>query len=223
MAEIMSFNPTVGMTADQRNDAGYYAVIKAWVEAHLTTFKKWFTVSYNDSEYVITLTPIAENILNRPLIIKISSNRLNLQYPYSSGSTVSTAYADLINDPPIHIYDDNDFFIGIGDTKLFYGLFRGKKFDDNTDVVVLFANYSSYFYIYYKQSSETNWEVRSAYRRDAALTDTYVVQRLIIKDTSIIMSNVYYLDSGMSLPPANDFKIGDTKYCKIIYNIVTKL
>lgn len=223
MAEIMSFNPTVGMTADQRNEAGYYAVIKAWVEAHLTTFEKWFTVSYNDSGYEITLTPIAENISNRPLIIKISGARLYLQYPYSSGSSGSSAYGELINDPPIHVYDDNDFFIGVGGTKLFYGLFWGKKFDDNTDVVVLFANYSSYYYIYYKQSSGSNWEINSAYRREAALTDTYVVQRLIIKDTSIIMTNVYYLDSGMSLPPANDFKIGDTKYCRFCYNIVTKL
>ena len=32
MAEIMKYTPTAGMTADQRNEAGYYAVIKAWVQ-----------------------------------------------------------------------------------------------------------------------------------------------------------------------------------------------
>lgn len=223
MAEIMSFNPTVGMPAEQRNEAGYYAIFKAWVQAHMATFEKWFTVVYDDTEHVITLTPIAENISNRPMTLDISGNSLYLEYIYSGTSTTST-YTDLSNDPPIHLYDSEDFFIGLGNTKLFYGIFRGKKFDDGTNVQVLFTIYSSSsMNIYYKQSSSYDFSISSAYRREAALTDTYVIQRLIIKDTSIIMTNVYYLDSGMSLPPANDFKIGDTKYCKIAYNLVTKL
>lgn len=226
MAEIMSFYPTVGMPADQRNEAGYYAVIKAWVQEHIDIFEKRFTVAYDDTEHEITFTPIAENISNRPLIFEISSDNLYLRFPYASSSS-STAYtvADLVNDPPIHIYDDNDFFIGAGGLKLFYGLFWGKKFDDNTDVVVLLGLYGSgnYIYIYYKTGTSADWEIGTTHRREAALTDTYIVQRLIIKNASIIMNNVFYLDSGMSLPPANDFKIGDTKYNKISYNIVTKL
>ena len=222
MAEIMKYTPTVGMTADQRNEAGYYVVIKAWVQEHIATFEKWFTVVYDDTGHEITLTPIAENISNRPLTLDVSGNSLYLEYPYSDTSTTST-YTDLQYDSPIHLYDSDDFFIGIGGSKFVYGIFGGKRFDDGVDVSVIYAMYSSYVYIYYKQASSYDGSIGSAYRRNAKLTDTYVIQRYIIEDSSIIMNNVFYLDSGMSLPPANDFKIGDTKYCKLSYNFVTKL
>lgn len=139
MAEIMSYTPTVGMTADQRKEAGYYAVIKAWVQEHMTIFQKWCTVAYNDAECEITLTPIAENISNRPLTIEVSGTTLYFRYLYGSGTTTTYISAELNNDPPIHLYDSDDFFIGLGGTKLYYGIFRGKKFDDGTDVQVLFT------------------------------------------------------------------------------------
>ena len=222
MAEIMSFYPTVGMPADQRNEAGYYAVIKAWVQEHLAIFEKRFTVAYNDTEHEITFTPIAENISNRPLTFDITGSSLYLEYPYSGTSTYNV-YIELNYDSPIHLYDSDDFFIGIGGSKFFYGIFGGKRFDDSTDISVLFAMYSSTIHIYHILGSSYDRAISSAYRREAKLTDTYVIQRLIIEDSSIIMNNVLYLDSGMSLPPANDFKIGDTKYCRLNYNIVTKL
>ena len=222
MAEIMKYTPTAGMAADQRNEAGYYAVIKAWVQEHLATFEKWFTVAYNDTEHKITLTPIAENISIRPLTLYVSGTNLYLEYPYS-GTSKYNIYTDLRYDPPIHLYDSDDFFIGIGGSKFFYGIFGGNKFDDGTDISVLFAMYSSSIHIYHILGSSYDHIISSAYRREAKSTDTYVIQRLIIEDSSIIMNNVFYLDSGMSLPPANDFKIGDTKYCKLNYNIVTKL
>lgn len=222
MAEIMSFYPTVGMPADQRNEAGYYAAIKAWAQEHIDIFEKRFSVAYDDTEHEITFTPIAENISNRPLTLEVSGTSLYLKYPYSGTSTTYTS-ADLAYDPPIHLYDSDDFFIGIDGTKLYYGIFGGERFDDSTDISVLFAMYSGSIYIYYKLASGYDHPISSAYRRSASFTDIYVIQRLIIEKSSIIMNNVFYLDSGMSLPPANDFKIGDTKYCKFNYNIVTKL
>ena len=222
MAEIMKYTPTAGMTADQRNEAGYYAVIKAWVQEHLATFEKWFTVAYNDTEHKITLTVAAENISHKYIVLEIYSSNLYLKYPYSSSSYESTTN-DLSLDEPLYLYDSDDFFIGGADDKLFCGVFRGKKFDDNSDVPVFIGGGSSSIYFYYKQGSSYDNSISSAYRRKSAFTDVYIVQRLIIEASSIIMSNVYYLDSGMSLPPANDFKIGDTKYCKLGYNIVTKL
>ena len=222
MAEIMSFYPTAGMPADQRIEAGYYAVIKAWVQEHIDIFEKRFAVAYDDTTHKITFTPIAENISNRPLTLDVSGTSLYLEYPYSGTSTYST-YTDLRYDPPIHLYDSDDFFIGIDGSKFFYGIFGGKRFDDSTDISVLFAMSSSTIHIYHILGSSDDHSISSAYRREAKLTDTYVIQRLIIEDSSIIMNNVFYLDSGMSLPPANDFKIGDTKYCRLNYNIVTKL
>lgn len=222
MTEIIKYTPTVGMTTEQRNEAGYYAVIKAWVQEHLTTFEKWFTVAYNDTEHEIILTAIAENISHKFITLEIYNSSLYLKYIYSSGSYNSTTL-ELDKDAPLYLYDSNDFFIGGGSYKLFCGVFRGKKFDDNSDISVFIGVSNSYIYFYYKQGSSYDYSISSAYRREAALTETYVIQRLIIQDTSIIMTNVYYLDSGMSLPPANDFKIGDTKYCKFGYNIVTKL
>ena len=130
---------------------------------------------------------------------------------------------DLSKDEPIYLYDGDDFFIGGSAQKCFCGVFRGKKFDDNSDISVFIGCYSGYFEVYYKQSSSYDYSTSSAYRRNAASTDTYVVQKFIIEGTSIIMTNVFYLDSGMSLPPANDFKIGDTKYCRLVNNFVTKL
>lgn len=222
MAEIMSFYPTVGMPADQRIEAGYYAVIKAWVQEHIDIFEKRFAVAYDDTTHEITLTPIAENISNRPLTLDVSGTSLYLEYPYNGASTYSI-YTDLKYDPPIHLYDSDDFFIGIDGSKFFYGIFGGNRFDDGTDISVLFAMYSSTIHIYHILGSSYDRTISSAYRREAKLTDTYVIQRLIIENSSIIMNNVSYLDSGMSLPPANDFKIGDAKYCRLNYNIVTKL
>ena len=222
MAEIMKYTPTAGMTADQRNEAGYYAVIKAWVQEHLATFEKWFTVAYNDTEHKITLTAAAENISHKYIVLEVYSSNLYLKYVYSSSSYESTTN-DLSLDEPLYLYDSDDFFIGGANYKLYCGVFRGKKFDDNSDVPVFIGVTNSSIYIYYKQGSSYDNSISSAYRRKSAFTDIYIVQRFIIEDSSIIMSNVYYLDSGMSLPPANDFKIGDTKYCKLGYNIVTKL
>lgn len=222
MAEIMKYTPTAGMTADQRNEAGYYAVIKGWVQEHLATFEKWFTVAYNDTEHEITLTAAAENISHKYIVLEIYNSNLYLKYPYSSSSYESTAI-DLSLDKPLYLYDSDDFFIGGANYKLFCGVFRGKKFDDNSDVPVFIGAGNSHIYFYYKQGSSYDQSISSAYRRTSAFTDIYIVQRLIIENSSIIMSNVYYLDSGMSFPPANDFKIGDTKYCKLNYNIVTKL
>ena len=222
MAEIMKYTPTAGMTADQRNEAGYYAVIKAWVQEHLATFEKWFTVAYNDTEHKITLTAAAENISHKYIVLEIYNSYVYLKYPYSS-SSYESATIDLSLDEPLYLYDSDDFFIGGANYKLYCGVFRGKKFDDNSDVPVFIGVTNSSIYIYYKQGSSYDDSIGSAYRRTSALTDIYIVQRFIIEDSSIIMSNVYYLDSGMSMPPANDFKIGDTKYCRLSQNIVIKL
>ena len=222
MAEIMKYTPTVGMTADRRNEAGYYAVIKAWVQEHTATFEKWFTVAYNDTEHKITLTCTAENIAHKYIDLRVSGSSLYIEYAYSGTSTNSLS-VELREDEPIYLYDGDDFFIGGRAQKCFCGVFRGKKFDDNSDISVFIGCYSGYFEVYYKQSSSYDYSTSSAYRRNAASTDTYVVQKFIIEGTSIIMTNVFYLDSGMSLPPANDFKIGDTKYCRLVNNFVTKL
>ena len=222
MAEIMKYTPTVGMTADRRNEAGYYAVIKAWVQEHTATFEKWFTVAYNDTEHKITLTCTAENIAHKYIDLRVSGSSLYIGYAYSGTSTRSLS-VNLSKDEPIYLYDGDDFFIGGSAQKCFCGVFRGKKFDDNSDISVFIGCYSGYFEVYYKQSSSYDYSTSSAYRRNAASTDTYVVQKFIIEGTSIIMTNVFYLDSGMSLPPANDFKIGDTKYCRLVNNFVTKL
>lgn len=222
MAEIMKYTPTAGMTADQRNEAGYYAVIKAWVQEHLATFEKWFTVAYDDTNKKITLTSIAENIAHKYIDLRVSGSSLYIEYAYSGTSTHSLS-VDLNKDEPIYLYDGDDFFIGGDAQKCFCGVFRGKKFDDNSDISVFIGCYGSYIEMFHKQSSSYDYSTSNAYRRTSAFTDTYVVQKFIIENTSIIMTNVVYLDSGMSLPPANDFKIGDTKYCKLNYNFVTKL
>lgn len=221
MTEIMKYTPTVGMTADQRNEAEYYAVIKAWVQGHTATFEKWFTVAYDDTTHKITLTCTAENIAHKYINLRVSGSSLYIEYAYSGTSTHSLS-VELREDEPIYLYDGDDFFIGGSTQKCFCGVFRGKKFDDNSDISVFIGCYSN-IEMFHKQSSSYDYSTNSAYRRNAALTDTYVVQKFIIEDTSIIMTNVFYLDSGMSLPPANDFKIGDTKYCKLSYNFVTKL
>ena len=222
MAEIMKYTPTVGMTADRRNEAGYYAVIKAWVQEHTATFEKRFTVAYDDTNKKITLTSIAENIAHKYIDLRVSGSSLYIEYAYSGTSTRSLS-VDLSKDEPLYLYDGDDFFIGGNAQKCFCGVFRGKNFDDNSDILVFIGCYGSTIEIFHKQSSYSDYSTSSAYRRNAALTDTYVVQKFIIEGTSIIMTNVFYLDSGMSLPPANDFKIGDTKYCKLSYNFVTKL
>lgn len=222
MAEIMKYTPTVGMTTDQRNEAGYYAIIKSWVQEHTVTFEKWFTVAYDDTNKKITLTATAENIAHKYIELYVSNSSLYIGYAYS-GTSKRSLSVDLSKDEPIYLYDGDDFFIGGSAQKCFCGVFRGKKFDDNSDISVFIGCYSNYFEVYYKQSSSYDYSTSSAYRRNAAMTDTYVVQKFIIEDTSIIMVNVFYLDSGMSLPPANDFKIGDTKYCRLVNNFVTKL
>ena len=219
MAEIMKYTPTVGMTADQRNEAGYYAVIKAWVQEHTATFQKWFTVAYDDTNKKITLTSIAENIAHKYIDLRVLGLSLYIEY---SGTSTYSLSVDLSKDEPLYLYDGDDFFIGGSTQKCFCGVFRGKKFDNNSDISVFIGCYSS-IEMFHKQSSSYDYSTSSAYRRNAAFTDTYVVQKFIIEGTSIIMTNVFYLDSGMSLPPANDFKIGDTKYCKLSYNFVTKL
>lgn len=222
MAEIMKYTPTVGMVASERNEAGYYAVIKSWVQEHTATFEKWFTVAYYDTSHIINFTPIAENIGHKYFEFYFYSSTLTIRYAYSSSSNRSVS-VDLSADEPIYLYDGDDFFIGGSTQKCFCGVFRGKKFDDNSDISVFIGCYSGYFEVYYKQSSSYDYSNSTAYRRNAASTDTYVVQKFIIEGTSIIMVNVFYLDSGMSLPPANDFKIGDTKYCRLVNNFVTKL
>ena len=221
MTEIMKYTPTVGMTAEQRNEAGYYAVIKAWVQEHIATFEKRFTVTYDDTNRKITLTCTAENIAHKYIEINVSTT-LYIRYTYSGTSTRSLS-VDLSENEPIYLYDGDDFFIG-GDTqKCFCGVFCGKKFDDNSDISVFIGCYYAGIEIFHKQSSSSDYFATSAYRRNAAFTDTYVVQKFIIEGTSIIMTNVFYLDSGMALPPANDFKIGDMKYCRLGHNFVTKL
>lgn len=222
MAEIIKYTPTVGMTADQRNEKGYYAAIKVWVQEHTATFEKWFTVAYNDTNRKITLTSTAENIAHKYIEFYVASSTLSIKYAYSGMSTHSLS-VDLNKDEPLYLYDGDDFFIGGNAQKCLCGVFRGKKFDDNSDISVFVGCYGSSIEMFHKQSTSPDYSISSAYRRTAALTDTYVVQKFIIENTSIIMTNVFYLDSGMSLPPANDFKIGDTKYCKLSYNFVTKL
>ena len=87
MAEIMKYTPTVGMTADQRNEAEYYAVIKAWVQEHTATFEKWFMVAYDDTNRKITLTSTAENIAHKYIEFYVASSTLSIRYVYSGTYT----------------------------------------------------------------------------------------------------------------------------------------
>lgn len=223
MSEIVKYIPTMGMSASQRNDAGYYGVIKAWVQSLSEIFEKYFTITYDDSNYYIYFNATAENISDRRIRLTISSHNCSMHFLRDSSSSQwdGSVQLSLDNDDPFYIYDGSDFFIGGGTEKCFAGIFKGKAFDTNTDVPVFVGSGSSSIRLWINNGTQLQYI--SSYRKEAALTNTYIVQHLIPTNTNVVMQNVCYLDSGMSSPPANDFKIGNDRYCKIGYNIVTKL
>lgn len=221
MGEIVKYIPTAGMSAAQRNDEGYYAIMKAWVQSLSEIFGKHFTVSYNDSVYYIYLNVTTENISDRRIRLGISSHKCAISFLRDSLQWDGSMELSLDNDDPFYIYDGDDFFIGGGTKKCIAGIFKGKAFDTNTDVPVFMGSGSGYFRCWINNGNMIS--LSTVYRRDAAATNVYVVQRFIPASTNVALQNVCYIDSGMSLPPENDFKIGNDKYCMIKYNIVVKI
>lgn len=219
MAEIINYTPTAGL--ENRTLEGFKEAITAWIERDIEPqISDLFDIDYeatNGTNDAIKFTPKDENLINFPLVMDFSQqNAVSLIGPNNSSGL---RHLYLTTDPVFHFYESGgNVIFGMNAVMCYYNLFRGKRFD-GTKASAIFNN--RYFNT---QGSTYTTAVQSIFNRLAdGITSHYRIQAMPIATTDIVLSDVYYFDGGMSIPPEGEFKVGNDKYCTVIFNVAIKL
>lgn len=222
MGKLYKYQPTLGMSKEDRTEANYITKILGWlhsVEDLLTTVT---SISY--TEKGCTLTPLAENINSKPIVIEVSGS--NITYSTKTGNQSpawSTQWVPLTDDPFLYIASDVDgISVGGGTTPWMMGIYTGNMFD-GTELGIE-VNTSDPYLIWFTGNGTISGS--SSYFGTEAVKHfaSYCVKPFTFAASGVITNHIMSLDGGMQSPSRGSvFTINEDTYIGIIGNYALKV
>lgn len=129
MGKLYRYQPTLGMSKEERTEANYITKILSWLHSAEDLLTTVASISYTEKGCM--LTPLAENINGKPIAIEVSGS--NITYSTKTGNASpawSSGAISLTNDPFLYIASDTDgISVGGGTTPWMMGIYMGHLFD----------------------------------------------------------------------------------------------
>ena len=223
MGKLYKYQPTLGMSKDDRTQANYTAKIIAWlhsVEDLLTTVAD---ITYTETG--CTLTPKFTNINNKVIAIEVNSSnqyvvstKTGNQSPAWSSSSVA-----LSGDPYLYIISDTDMVgLGLGTTPWCCSIHSATKFDGTEcGVEVTVDNYNLGWFI---GNGVQNGNSQYYGTGAVGTTSSYCMKPFTFAASGVIQNHVMSADGGMEKPVRGSvFTIGDDTYVGMVGNFVMKV
>ena len=223
MEKLYKYQPTLGMSKDDRTQANYTAKIIAWlhsVEDLLTTVAD---ITYTETG--CTLTPKFENINDKVIAIEVNSSN---QYLVSTktGNTSpawSSSSVALSGDPYLYIISDTDMVgLGMGTTPWCCSIHSATKFDGTECGVEVDTSGSNLIWF----TGNNVKDASSSGFNDFATgkTTAYCIKAFTFNETGLIQNHVMSADGGMTRPAKGSiFTIGDDTYVGMVGNYVLRV
>lgn len=222
MGKLYKYQPTLGMSKEDRTEANYITKILGWlhsVEDLLTTVT---SISY--TEKGCTLTPLAENINSKPIVIEVSGS--NITYSTKTGNQSpawSTKSVPLTDDPFLYIASDVDgISVGGGTTPWMMGIYTGNMFD-GTELGIEVDTDGPYLIWFTGNGTKSG---SSEYFGKEAVGNfaSYCVKPFTFAASGVITNHIMSLDGGMQSPSRGSvFTINEDTYIGIIGNYALKV
>lgn len=223
MGKLYKYQPTLGMSNDDRTQANYTAKIIAWlhsVEDLLTTVAD---ITYTETG--CTLTPKFENINDKIIAIEVNSSgnyTVSTKTGNQSPAWASSSIA-LSGDPYLYIISDTDMVgLGLGTKPWCCSIHSATKFDGTECGVEVTSD--TYNLGWFTGNGTQNG--RSQYYGTEAVgtTSSYCMKPFTFAASGAIQNHVMSADGGMEKPvPGSVFAIGDDTYIGMIGNFVLRV
>lgn len=223
---IKSYYPTSALTS--RTIDTYYG---AWKE-HVTAdegITAWYTVTADDANRELTLTPKADNVLAYPVTITISTTFLVMAQTFKtqpSCDLVSVPHSSYATDFKLSVYADSDnVFIGIGSSLYLTGQHKAVVFGGAAVKIMVFGVTNNYGLCTADGTVDYNQTISTtAYYRGGNIgySDSSVMSKYAMLASGYACKSVYTVDGGMSAPPAL-FTVSGKTFCRISSNIVCEI
>lgn len=223
MGKLYKYQPTLGMSKDDRTQANYTAKIIEWlhsVENLLTTVAD---ITYTETG--CTLTPKFTNINDKVIAIEVNSSS---QYVVSTKTgNQSPAWASssiaLSGDPYLYIISDTDMVgLGLGTTPWCCSIHSATKFDGTECGVEVTAD--TYNLVWFIGNGVQNGTSQYYGTEAVGTTSSYCMKPFTFAASGVIQNHVMSADGGMEKPVRGSvFTIGDDTYIGMIGNFVLKV
>lgn len=223
---IKSYYPTSALTS--RTIDTYYG---AWKE-HVTAdedITAWYTVTADDTNRKLTLTPKADNITTYPVTITINTTALTMAQIFKTQSSqplMTTNHSTYAVDFKLSVYSDSDnIFIGIGSSPYLTGQHKAVVFGGTTVKTMVFGVLASYGLRTSDGTSDYNQTLAptSYYRGDnIGYSDSCIMSKYSAPASGYTCKSVYAVDGGISAPPAL-FTVSGKTFCKVLSNVVCEI
>ena len=223
MGKLYKYQPTLGMSKDDRTQANYTAKIIAWlhsVEDLLTTVAD---ITYTETG--CTLTPKFTNINNKVIAIEVNSSN---QYVVSTktgkqSSAWSSSSVALSGDPYLYIISDTDMVgLGLGTTPWYCSIHSATKFDGTECGVEVTAD--TYNLGWFIGNGVQNGNSQYYGTEAVGTTSSYCMKPFTFVASGVIQNHVMSADGGMEKPVRGSvFTIGDDTYIGMVGNFVMKV
>ena len=223
MGKLYKYQPTLGMSKDDRTQANYTAKILEWlhsVENLLTTVAD---ITYTETG--CTLTPKFANINGKVIAIEVNSSgsyvvstKTGNQSPAWASSSVS-----LSGDPYLYIISDADMVgLGLGTTPFCCSIHSATKFDGTECGVEVTAD--TYNLVWFTGNGVQNGTSQYYGTEAVGTTSSYCMKPFTFAVSGVIQNHVMSADGGMEKPVRGSvFTIGDDTYVGMVGNFVMKV
>lgn len=222
MGKLYRYQPTLGMSDDDRNNTTYIAKILEWlhsVEDLLTTVA---TITYTDAG--CTLTPNFENINDKPLTIEVSGT--NLVFSNKTGNASPAWESNTIalrNDPYVYITSsETGLGIGMGTTPWVKCIYKATKFDGSEIGIEISCD--TYNLIWYTTNAAKDATSQGFSKDAVGHTTAYCAKPFTFLSTGVITDHVMSMDGGVAVQNTGSiYTINDETYIQMIQNFALKV
>lgn len=223
MGKLYRYQPTLGMSKDDRTQANYTAKILEWlhsVENLLTTVAD---ITYTETG--CTLTPKFANISDKVIAIEVNSSN-NYVVSTKTGNTSpawSSSSAYLGNDPYLYIISDTDMMgLGLGGTPWCCSIHGATKFDSVECGVEVDTSGSDL--IWFTGNGTKNGSTQYYGVEAVGTTPSYCMKPFTFAASGLIQNHVMSADGGIERPTRGSvFTIGDDTYVGMVGNFAMKV
>lgn len=221
MGKLYKYQPTLGMSKDDRTEANYAAKIMAWLKSIEDLLTTVATVEYTEDGKTCYINPKAANIASNQAYIEVSGS--NVAFGTLSGATspkwITTTLA-LANDPIFYIASDSDLLsVGCGGFPWIYAIVSGKYYD-GTEAAVEICKSSSDFAWWLAAGNPTG-KTTVTDKPATGNTNSYCVKPFTFNASGFITNHVMGIDGGQTTPGAGQiFTIGEHEYICMMSNFV---
>lgn len=230
MGQILEFRPTVGMASANRDQSGYYAVIKQWVQDNISLFNKFFTITYSDASATIFLIPKAENISSSRLMINVTSAkglRYGIYRPWEASASQSrySLSTNLDNDPTLYIKSDVNFFMGYVGAPFLIGCCNYKDYDGNTGGMLSFSGNDTAIYVFVITNSSSISPSSSTLNGiRVGTTNNYAIKPFTFFADTLLTDMFYTVDGGTANPDRGQmFTVNSIQFAPFYGSVIVRI